>query len=59
MKLSKTLIGVCLGSTALLMSQAIQAQQIKASEVHPEGYPNVEKKKKMGEKLQAATNGRL
>ncbi|POE02467.1 C4-dicarboxylate ABC transporter [Pectobacterium odoriferum] len=59
MKLSKTLIGVCLGSAALLMSQAIQAQQIKASDVHPEGYPNVVAVQKMGEKLKAATNGRL
>ncbi|KFX20024.1 TRAP transporter substrate-binding protein [Pectobacterium betavasculorum] len=59
MKLSKTLIGVCLGSTVLLMSQAIQAQQIKASDVHPEGYPNVVAVQKMGEKLKAATNGRL
>ncbi|MFJ5506167.1 TRAP transporter substrate-binding protein [Pectobacterium carotovorum] len=59
MKLSKTLIGVCLGSTAFLMSQAIQAQQIKASDVHPEGYPNVVAVQKMGEKLKAATNGRL
>ncbi|QHQ20406.1 DctP family TRAP transporter solute-binding subunit [Pectobacterium brasiliense] len=59
MKLSKTLIGVFLGSTALLMSQAIQAQQIKASDVHPEGYPNVVAVQKMGEKLKAATNGRL
>ncbi|GKW25565.1 TRAP transporter substrate-binding protein [Pectobacterium polonicum] len=59
MKLSKTLIGVCLSSTVLLMSQAIQAQQIKASDVHPEGYPNVVAVQKMGEKLKAATNGRL
>ncbi|GKW16766.1 C4-dicarboxylate ABC transporter [Pectobacterium carotovorum subsp. carotovorum] len=59
MKLSKALIGVCLGSTALLMSQVIQAQQIKASDVHPEGYPNVVAVQKMGEKLKAATNGRL
>ncbi|MBT9183839.1 TRAP transporter substrate-binding protein [Pectobacterium punjabense] len=59
MKLSKTLIGVCLSSTVLLMSQAIQAQQIKASDVHPEGYPNVVAVQKMGEKLKAATGGRL
>ncbi|PWC20204.1 C4-dicarboxylate ABC transporter [Brenneria roseae subsp. roseae] len=59
MKLSKTLISLCLSSAAIFMTQAIQAQQIKASDVHPEGYPNVVAVQKMGEKLKAATNGRL
>ncbi|MBA0168605.1 MULTISPECIES: TRAP transporter substrate-binding protein [Pectobacterium] len=59
MKLSKKLLGLCLGSATLLMSQTLLAQQIKASDVHPEGYPNVVAVQKMGEKLKAATNGRL
>ncbi|ATA25556.1 C4-dicarboxylate ABC transporter [Brenneria goodwinii] len=60
MKLSKILISLFLGSASLLFtSQTIQAQQIKASDVHPEGYPNVVAVQKMGEKLKAATNGRL
>ncbi|WJV53512.1 TRAP transporter substrate-binding protein [Pectobacteriaceae bacterium CE90] len=59
MKLSKTLISLCLSSTVVLMSHSVIAQQIKAADVHPEGYPNVVAVQHMGEKLKAATNGRL
>lgn len=59
MKLSKTLMGLCLSSTALLMSYSVHALQIKASDVHPEGYPNVVAVQKMGEKLTSSTDGRL
>ena len=40
----------------------VQAQQkmiLKASDVHPLGYPTVEAIERMGRKLEAATNGRL
>ncbi|MCW2481110.1 TRAP transporter substrate-binding protein [Candidatus Symbiopectobacterium sp. NZEC135] len=59
MKLSKTLLGICLTSATLLMSYSASALQIKAADVHPEGYPNVVAVQKMGEKLKAATDGRL
>lgn len=59
MKLSKTLIGICLSSATLFMSYSASALQIKASDVHPEGYPNVVAVQKMGEKLKAATDGKL
>src|ERR1700675_3465461 len=32
---------------------------LKASDVHPEGYPTVEAVENLGKKLEAATNGRL
>jgi tripartite ATP-independent transporter DctP family solute receptor len=32
---------------------------LKASDVHPEGYPTVEATENLGKKLEAATNGRL
>src|SRR6266446_1892212 len=47
---------------ALLVPMAAPAQQkmvIKASDVHPLGYPTVEAIVRMGNKLDKATNGRL
>jgi tripartite ATP-independent transporter DctP family solute receptor len=38
---------------------AQQKQVLKASDVHPLGYPTVEAVTRMGKKLEAATNGRL
>src|SRR5690348_11360588 len=32
---------------------------LKASDVHPEGYPTVQAVENMGKKLEGATNGRL
>src|SRR5229473_2610401 len=49
-------------ATALLVPMAAPAQQkmvIKASDVHPLGYPTVEAIVRMGAKLDKATNGRL
>lgn len=59
MKLPHALTGLCLALSALLCSQSALAQQIKAADVHPEGYPNVVAVQHMGEKLKAATDGRL
>ncbi len=45
---------------ALLASVTAQAQLVlKASDVHPAGYPTVVAVENMGKKLSAATNGRL
>jgi len=46
---------------ALAAPLAAQAQNLtlKASDVHPAGYPNVVAIESMGKKLQAATNGRI
>src|SRR5258706_8588596 len=49
-------------AAALLVPAAASAQQkmvIKASDVHPLGYPTVEAIVRMGGKLEKATNGRL
>src|SRR6266853_6539734 len=49
-------------AAALLVPMAAPAQQkmvIKASDVHPLGYPTVEAIVRMGGKLEKATNGRL
>lgn len=59
MKLSKILLGICLTSATLLSHHSALAQTFKAADVHPEGYPNVVAIQHMGEKLKAATNGRL
>ncbi|WP_114195797.1 TRAP transporter substrate-binding protein [Edaphovirga cremea] len=59
MKLSKVLLGICLTSATLMSSYSVLAQTFKAADVHPQGYPNVVAIEHMGEKLKAATNGRL
>jgi tripartite ATP-independent transporter DctP family solute receptor len=41
------------------VSLAQQKMVLKASDVHPTGYPTVEAVERMGKKLEAATNGRL
>jgi tripartite ATP-independent transporter DctP family solute receptor len=54
-------------SGALVLSGAISAHRIwaqdkkilKASDVHPEGYPTVQAVESLGKKLDQATNGRL
>ena len=56
---------VALAGAAMLQAAAVgsvSAQQkmvLKASDVHPLGYPTVEAVTRMGKKLEAATNGRL
>jgi tripartite ATP-independent transporter DctP family solute receptor len=55
-------IGAALAAAVLSVPVASFAQQkmvIKASDVHPLGYPTVEAIVRMGAKLEKATNGRL
>lgn len=59
MKSSKTLINVCISSALLFLSHSAMAQTFRAADVHPADYPNVVAVKHMGEKLSAATDGRL
>jgi tripartite ATP-independent transporter DctP family solute receptor len=54
--------GTALGAVATDMRFAALAQQklaLKASDVHPLGYPTVEAVVRMGKKLEAASGGRL
>ncbi|MBV9586967.1 MAG: TRAP transporter substrate-binding protein DctP, partial [Alphaproteobacteria bacterium] len=56
-----------LAAGALVLSGAVSARRVaaqdkkvlKASDVHPEGYPTVQAVENMGKKLDQATNGRL
>ena len=48
-----------LGATSLRRAEAQAKLVLKASDVHPLGYPTVEAVVRMGKKLEAATNGRL
>ena len=55
-----------LATTAVLLGAALsgadaadQKLVLKASDVHPEGYPTVQAVENMGKKLEAATGGRL
>src|SRR6266849_10386793 len=50
-----TLVGVLPAGLA----SAQQKMVLKASDVHPLGYPTVEAVENMGKKLEKATNGRL
>ena len=55
-----TTAAAALGVTALGSSASAQAKLVlKATDVHPLGYPTVEAVVRMGKKLEAATNGRL
>lgn len=59
MKLTKTLLNLCISSTLLFTASSALAQTLRAADVHPADYPNVVAVKHMGEKLSAATEGRL
>jgi tripartite ATP-independent transporter DctP family solute receptor len=50
-----TLSSIALSSVAHAQSKVV----LKASDVHPTGYPTVEAVERMGKKLSAATNGRV
>src|SRR6267143_6453211 len=61
MKLRTALMAGLLAAAAFASAPA-QAQQkmvLKATDVHPLGYPTVEAVTRMGKKLEAATNGRI
>ena len=53
--------GVLLAAAAFASGPALAQQKLvlKATDVHPLGYPTVEAVVQMGKKLEAATNGRL
>ena len=55
-------LGAALAAAAVCLAAPSLAQQkmvVKASDVHPLGYPTVEAMLRMGAKLEKATNGRL
>jgi len=61
MNIRRTLIVTCAALAAMgsvpLAAQA-QTTTLKAADVHPKGYPNVVAIENLGQKLEAATNGR-
>ena len=62
MKLTKPLAAIAVLAMAAASAPAAFAQAkmvLKATDVHPLGYPTVEAVVRMGKKLEAATNGRL
>src|SRR5262245_50685275 len=62
MLIHRRLIGAALAAAVLSVPLTASAQQkivLKASDVHPLGYPTVEAIIRMGAKLEQATNGRL
>jgi tripartite ATP-independent transporter DctP family solute receptor len=61
MRISKTLfkLTMAFGAMAMMSSPASASMELKAADVHPEGYPNVVAMQNLGKKLEAATNGRL
>ncbi|GAB2890455.1 TRAP transporter substrate-binding protein [Uliginosibacterium flavum] len=46
-------------ATAVFAVAPVAALELKAADVHPEGYPNVVAMQSLGKKLDAATKGRL
>jgi hypothetical protein len=51
---------LAIGASAFgFQAQAQSKMVLKASDVHPMGYPTVEAIVRMGKKLEAATNGRI
>jgi tripartite ATP-independent transporter DctP family solute receptor len=62
MKHCTAIIAAGMLAAAVLSPNAAQAQTkivLKATDVHPLGYPTVEAVERMGKKLSAATNGRI
>ena len=53
------LAALCLSTVSLFSVSAVNAQTIKAADVHPEGYPNIVAVQNMGEKLKQQTDGKL
>ena len=52
-------IAIAIGMASLLPAAAQTKLVLKATDVHPFGYPTVEAVVRMGKKLEAATNGRV
>jgi len=59
MSIRKTLSSVCCAALLSGICASAVAEVFKATDVHPEGYPNVVAIQNLGKKLAAATNGRL
>lgn len=59
MFLRKSILGVCGAILFSGLSVTATAEVFRATDVHPEGYPNVVAIQNLGKKLEAATNGRL
>ena len=59
MSFRKSILAVCGATLFSSLSASAVAEVFKATDVHPEGYPNVVAIQNMGKKLEAATNGRL
>ncbi|MFH0784988.1 MAG: TRAP transporter substrate-binding protein [Pseudomonadota bacterium] len=60
MKFRKSIVGLALTLGAVgMMSTSVSALELKAADVHPEGYPNVVAMQNLGKKLEAETKGRL
>src|SRR3569833_3093002 len=63
MRMKKTLVaaGVAVATMAFMLGAASAQSKLvlKASDVHPEGYPTVAAVESMGKKLEKATNGRV
>ncbi|HEX3417343.1 MAG TPA: hypothetical protein VHT21_13200, partial [Stellaceae bacterium] len=57
--LQLTMAVLLLALTSTGARAADQKMVLKASDVHPEGYPTVQAVENMGKKLEAATGGRL
>src|SRR6202140_2848544 len=54
-----TMLVILVGALPAGLASAQQKLVLKASDVHPTGYPTVEAVENMGKKLEKATNGRL
>lgn len=55
----KNVLSICFATLIGSVAGAAVAQELKAADVHPEGYPTVVAVQNMGKKLEAATNGRI
>lgn len=59
MSIRKRILTACGAAVIACLGSVHAAEVFKATDVHPEGYPNVVAIQNMGKKLEAATNGRL
>jgi len=55
----KNVLSICFATLIGSVSTMAAAQELKAADVHPEGYPTVVAVQNLGKKLDTATKGRL
>lgn len=55
----KSVLSICFATLIGSVSTMAAAEELKAADVHPEGYPTVVAVQSLGKKLEAATSGRL